>query len=346
MLEPLIDRPFVRPSREAVATATPRSLPVRIYRNFAAQDWIVGTYFVVLFFALAAGNGEGKADCYRMLAIDFGILAVGWVLGRGEILKGTLGSLVYRVSIMVPVVVSYFQLRWILPAVTTRALDASIYGFDMRVFGYEPSVEWDKFVTPTTTEWFAFFYFGYFFILLGHVLPLVLAKDDGPLLRHFALGIFLQFCITHVLYMVVPGWGPYHELKFEHELTGGTFWNLVVNSVHAGGALKDIFPSLHTGAPTFFAVFSFLNRDKKPFKYTWLPLSFCVSQIIMATMFLRWHYLVDIVAGFTLAVVNALVSRALVRWEEKRRIDRGVQPVFGDAPLTWLWRKLSAKKAA
>lgn len=342
MLSPLFDRPIAQTAPVPKAA----SLPGRIYQNLAAHDWLVAGYFVVLFFALTFGNGEGKADCYRMLFMDVAILGVGFVFVRGEILKGTLGALVYRVSILVPVVVSYFQLRWILPAVTTRALDSSIYGFDMRVFGYEPSVAWDKYVTPNTTEWFAFFYFGYFFILLAHVVPLVLAKSDSLLLRHFALGIFIQFCVTHVLYMAVPGWGPYHELKFEHELSGGTFWNLVLNSVHAGGALKDIFPSLHTGAPTFFAVFSFMHRKEKPFKYTWLPLSFCVSQIIMATMFLRWHYLVDIVAGFSLAVTNGLVSRAIVRWEEKRRIERGAHSVFGDAPLAWLLRKFSAKNPA
>ena len=344
MLEPVIDRPLARAAAETKIRAT--SFPGKIYLNLAAQDWIVGVYFVVLFFALALGNGEGKEACYRMLAIDVAILLSGWILVRGEILKGPLGSLLYRTSILVPVVVSYFQLRWILPAVTTRALDASIYGFDMRVFGYEPSVAWDKYVSSTTTEWFAFFYFGYFFILLLHVIPFVLAGKDELSLRHFALGIFIQFCVTHVLYMVVPGWGPYHELKFDHELTGGTFWGLVVSSVHAGGALKDIFPSLHTGAPTFFAVFSFLHRKEKPFKYTWIPLSFCVSQIIMATMFVRWHYLIDIVAGFSLAVANGLVSRALVRWEAKRRIERGAGPVLGEAPLMWLWGKIRPEKAS
>lgn len=344
MLEPLIDRPYARSATETKLGA--RSLLARIYWNLAAQDWLISIYFCVLFLALAFGNGEGKRDCYRMLAFDVGVLAVGFVFVRGEILKGAIGSFVYRLSVLLPVVISYFQLRWILPAVNTGALDASIYGFDMRVFGWEPSVSWDKFVTPVTTEWFAFFYFGYFFILTAHVIPFVFAAKDSLMLRHFALGIFTQFCITHVLYMVVPGWGPYHELKFDHELVGGTFWGWVVSSVHAGGALKDIFPSLHTGAPTFFAVFSFMHRDKKPFKYTWIPLAFCVSQIIGATMFLRWHYLVDIVAGFSIAVINAIASGAIVRWEEKRRIERKAEPVFGEAPLGWLWRKFAAKTAS
>ena len=322
MLEPVIDRPLARAAAETKIRAT--SFPGKIYLNLAAQDWIVGVYFVVLFFALALGNGEGKEACYRMLAIDVAILLSGWILVRGEILKGPLGSLLYRTSILVPVVVSYFQLRWILPAVTTRALDASIYGFDMRVFGYEPSVAWDKYVSSTTTEWFAFFYFGYFFILLLHVIPFVLAGKDELSLRHFALGIFIQFCVTHVLYMVVPGWGPYHELKFDHELTGGTFWGLVVSSVHAGGALKDIFPSLHTAAPVWFAAFAW-RQARADARWRWPAVTTAVFalNIVVSTMLLRWHYAVDVLAGFALAGAAAALAPALVRWEARARASQG-----------------------
>jgi len=326
MMQPAFERTMI--AKDATA-----SLPVRIFRNLALQDWIVAIYLAILAIAIAVGSGGNRESCYQMVAFDAAILVTNIVLVRGEILKGAFGSLLYRLWAFFPVFLSYFQLRWILPTVTTRSLDAQIYAFDMRVFGYEPSVAWDRFVTPATTEWFAFFYFGYFFILMVHVLPFVFGAGNQKLLRHFALGIFMQFCITHLLYMVVPGWGPYHELKFDHALTGGTFWELVVSTVHKGGALKDIFPSLHTGAPTFFAVFAFLHRKEKPFKYVWMPLWFCVSQIICATMFLRWHYLVDIVAGFTLATVNAFASRALVEWEARRREETGAMPVFGEAPV-------------
>lgn len=312
----------------------------RFVKNLSAQDWWIGLYFGLLLFALAIGTGPGRAEAAQKVAIDLSVFVVAVALTRGGVLKhGSFANgLVYRLSVFLAVFLSYFQLRTILPAVSMRSVDAQIFAFDMNVFGVEPSVAWDRFVTPVTTEWFAFFYFGYFFILMLHVLPFVFGARDTSVFRHFALGIFMQFCITHLLYMVVPGWGPYHELKFDHELTGGTFWGWVVSSVHAGGALKDIFPSLHTGAPTFFAVFAFLHRKEKPFKYYWIPLAFVVSQIICATMFLRWHYLVDIVAGFTLATANAFVSRALVDWEAKRRAETGAMAVFGEAPVAGLVR--------
>jgi len=44
------------------------------------------------------------------------------------------------------------------------------------------------------------------------------------------------------------GWDDvYPKDRFQGEINGSTFWHLVEKSVFAGGALKDVFPSLHTG---------------------------------------------------------------------------------------------------
>ena len=189
-----------------------------------------------------------------------------------------------------------------------HSLDADLLAFDLRVFGYEPSIAWDRYVTPHTTEWFAFFYFGYFFLLSAHVLPIMLLGRNRLRVAHFALGIFMVFCTGHLLYMVVPGWGPYHHLagQFEHPLEGGLFWRLVRATVDAGGAQKDIFPSLHTARRRTSRSTRSSTGGRFPFRFTWPFMAFAATQIIIATMFLRWHYLIDIFAGLTLATTAAL----------------------------------------
>ncbi len=332
----------------AVAGVTLRSDSVvrRIVRNLAVVDWIASVYFCILIMCLLGTRGPNCWGSLKDVCIDFAMLIVAFILVRGELVKGVAAASLYRLGITAPIVLSYFQLRWVAPAITSRALDQQLYTFDMRVFGYEPSVAWDRYVTSGTVEWFAFFYFGYFIIVACNVLPFLMLAGDGRLLRHFGTGLVAQFCCTHLLYLVVPGFGPYHELKFDHELVGGPFWNLVLQSVHSAGALKDIFPSLHTGAPTFMAVFAFLHRKKFPFRYAWPVLAFCVLQIIGATMFLRWHYLVDIVAGFTLGTFNAIVWGRVVEWELPRRDKLGLAPVFGVAPLPTLLARAGFSRRA
>ncbi|HEX4514136.1 MAG TPA: hypothetical protein VH054_11390, partial [Polyangiaceae bacterium] len=157
----------------------------RVVRNMAVVDWIAFVYFGIMATALLATRHANWAGSLKDICIDWAMLTVMLVLVRGEVVKGVAASGLFRLGIMVPIVLSYFQLRWILPAITPRALDQQLYAFDLRVFHYEPSVAWDKFVSPQTTEWFAFFYFGYFIIVAANVLPFLALSGDNKLLRHF-----------------------------------------------------------------------------------------------------------------------------------------------------------------
>jgi len=306
--------------------------------SFASQDWLFIGYFGALLAALAFGQGSNRNACLVRVSADLGFYLFVVALVRLNVVRwGSMASaLLYRTAITAALLASFFQLREILPAVSPGAIDAQIYAFDMDVFGFEPSVWMDRFVRPATTEWFAFFYFLYFLILTVHVIPMLLSRDD-VLLARFALGILLIFMTAHLVYMLVPGWGPYRTLQFGHDLAGPTFWPLVRETVDAGGAQKDIFPSLHTAVPTFLAIFSFRHRKYVPFGYTWPIVSFLATQIIIATMFLRWHYLVDVIAGLVLAITASIGTQRLADWERGRRERLGVQPAW--MPLVYPWSR-------
>jgi hypothetical protein len=324
----------------AATSVAPATSLASYFHSFASQDWLTIGYLTSLLIALALGKGHGRGPCIVRVSADLGAFVFVLTLVRLQLLRwGAMGTaLLYRTAIMATLLASFFQLREILPAVSPWSVDDRIYAFDLRVFGFEPSVSLDAFVTPRTTEWFAFFYFLYFLILTVHVLPMLMQRDE-VLLSRFALGILLLFMVAHLLYMAVPGWGPYWYLKgtFQHELQGPTFWPLVRETVDAGGAQKDIFPSLHTAAPTFLALFSVRHRRLLPFRYTWPLIGFLATQIIIATMFLRWHYLVDVVAGLLLATAATVIGQRIADWERARRERLGVQPAW--MPLVYPWTR-------
>jgi hypothetical protein len=247
----------------------------------------------------------------------------------GRLRSGFWTALLYRIGIYGTVQQSYFFFKHLLPVVNPGAVDHQLYALDQLLFGFEPAVWADQFVNPVTTEWFAFFYFCYFFLLAAHIFPIVFGSRDQLLLGEFMAGMLIIVCIGHTGYILVPGFGPYRAMPqmFHHELPSGFWMDLVWSTVRSGGAMKDIFPSLHTAGPCFIAMFSFRNRDRLPFRYTWPLLTFFAANIIGATMFLRWHYVIDVFAGFSLATVAAVVAPRITQWEVTRRRLRGLRPL-------------------
>jgi len=304
-----------------------------LVRDLAPHDWLIFVYFVLLFVGVIFGAGPDRMLAGRIVVVDITCLVLGLALTRGAILRrGSFwNALVYRLTLFSTTLVSYFQLRVILPASAPRSVDATLYAIDLDVFHYEPALAWDRFVNPHLTEWFSFFYFGYFFLLAVHVLPFMFFGRNLRMLSRFATAIFFTFCCGHLLYIVVPGFGPYRFLagNFTHELEGGVFWRLVEATVDGAGAQKDIFPSLHTAVPTMFTVLAFrFRKEFLPFRWSWPIVGFCTSQIIIATMYLRWHYLIDICAGLTLAFLAVWVADRSVRWDDARRVRLSLPPAW------------------
>ncbi len=305
----------------------------RLLSELALQDWIVLSYLIVMFSAVGIFGQPGPVKTQNLERIGALIAAVAIVLVavRGAILTRPLASsILYRVTIYGAVQASYFLLRPILPLVSDRAYDTQLYQIDLRLFGFEPTLLMDRFVNSYSTEWFAFFYYGYFFVLALHILPFLFLSRRLKLFAEFALGLFSVYCIAHLTYMLVPGYGPYRYLagEFHHPLVSGFWLERVLEAVNNAGAQKDIFPSLHTAGPAFILFFSFRHRDKFPFRYTWPVVGFFVANIVTATMFLRWHYLIDVVAGVTLAFSACFVAARVSRWEVGLRASKGLQPVW------------------
>ena len=316
-----------------------RARVVRALSRFAAQDWMVGAYLMFLLVAVLIGSGPRRPTAIVMMVADSAAFWTCMLVSRSDVLRTVwggrariVGDLLYRVGLIGGVISTFLQLQYILPTASHLAVDAQIHRFDLAVFGFEPSVSWDRFVTPATTEWFSFFYYSYFFILCLFVVPMALFERRLRITSELSFGLLFVVCVGHTLYVLVPGRGPYLHLgdQFHHTLAGAFWWPLVARTVRSvDGALRtDIFPSLHTACPTFLTLFAFRNRAHAPYRYVWPVAAFFTSQIILATMFLRWHYLADICAGLTLATVAFVLSSRAVRAEARDRMARRLGPVW------------------
>ncbi|NOU31929.1 MAG: phosphatase PAP2 family protein, partial [Polyangiaceae bacterium] len=299
------------PSKEELRAPTGVA---RVLREAALQDWLVMAYLVALLTATWLGGGPRREAALSWLLVDIAFIGAALAAVRSGWLRGRfLAPVLYRFTLFFAVLATFMQMHLILPSASVGALDGAIVRIDERLFGVEPTFVMDRYVTSGRCEWFAFFYFSYYAIILTHVLPVMLFERRREVLVQFALGTLFVCCVGQMLYILVPGYGPYAVFadRFHHALPDGRWWNLVRSTVAAGdgASRKDIFPSLHTAIPTFMAGFSFQRRKLTPFRYTWPVVAFFASQIIISTMYLRWHYLLDVVAGLTLAATALRVAK-------------------------------------
>ena len=309
-----------------------RTWAKRLVSELAVQDWFVIVYVAILFGAvwIAPDSPERTMNLQRLFGLSAMLVVTTLGVRGGLAGKGLFASVLYRVGMLGVVLISYFMLQGLLPVVNTGALDAELYALDLRLFGFEPALAMDRFVTPRTTEWFAFFYYSYFFLISAFVLPLLFFGRRMRLFADFAIAFMGVYCVAHVLYMVVPGYGPYKFLasEFTNPLPMGFWYERVLEAVNSAGAHKDIFPSLHTAGPFTCFLFAFRHRKTSPYKYVWIPTAFFAANIIIATMFLRWHYVIDIVAGIALSLLLSYAAVRISAWEEGSRKRRNLQPVW------------------
>jgi hypothetical protein len=69
-------------------------------------------------------------------------------------------------------------------------------------------------------------------------------------------------------------------------------------------------------------------RRDVPFRWVWIPTAFIVVNIVIATVFLRWHYGIDLVAGTLLTSTAYFVGTRTWRIEGARGTGDDRQEVW------------------
>src|SRR5262249_4336069 len=152
----------------------------------------------------------------------------------------------------------YLMLRDVLPLVRADEVDAALLRVDLAALGVEPALWLQRWNARPIVEYFAFFYFSYFGICIVYLVAVIFVARPTRATAEFAIGTILVYCVGQLGYMAVPAYGPVTALagEFARPLEGGLFWGLVRRTVDAGGAMKDVFPSLHTATPVWFTLFA------------------------------------------------------------------------------------------
>jgi membrane-associated phospholipid phosphatase len=199
----------------------------------------------------------------------------------------------------------YREMAILIPAIRRTDFDAQVARIDYRIWGAHVSVWLERLQTPWATEFLQFVYTLYIpsVILVAAALWI---KGLYPDFRYYAFLLSLGFLACYAGYFLVPVRGPrFYLAHLQHTNLQGVW--LFERMQHVLDRLEsahyDCFPSGHT-AMTLIAWWSSRRASAKLFAgftvYTILILS--------ATVYLRYHYSIDLLAGAVLAAGLLAVS--------------------------------------
>ena len=194
--------------------------------------------------------------------------------------------------------------------------DAALLGWEKAIFGVQPTVWLQRFISPPLTEWLMFTYVLYAFLypILGALIYFI--RGERPL-EDYWLTLVLVILACSIGFMIFPIAGPLHHIAdaYSVPLRGGFFtaWGENIRTtIHEIGSN---LPSPHCAIAT--VMWLMLYRYIRPAFYILAPV---VISLYISTFYLRFHYISDTVFGILTGLLAMIAAPTFVRaWNAAAR---------------------------
>ncbi len=283
--------------------------PSRLLLHLHPSDRAVATLLAISVVLAAVRLPSNPGPLRDLLLLQTAMLA-GFIIVVAAMMRWERNRWVQLVRPAVTVTIiftCYTSLGKLGMAAMPFTFDAALAGADTWLCGVDPSLAIEPYLTSGRIEFFSFFYGA--FIPYIYVTIVLNCLGRPPLERdQFLTGWVSTYCISYLGYMFLPATGPliYDAAEYQLALSGGYFYHLVLSGVEASGGMQGAFPSLHVGGSLYLCLFEL--RTNRLRGLVFLPL---VLLIYVATVVLRYHYVVDLVAGTVISASCLPVGRAV-----------------------------------
>ncbi|MBI3005908.1 MAG: phosphatase PAP2 family protein [Ignavibacteriales bacterium] len=206
--------------------------------------------------------------------------------------------------------------------------DQLFISIDRWMFGVHPTEWLYQFSHPVITEILQVGYFSYYllFIILGVE---IYRRFPIKEFDHAAFMIVHGFYLSYLGYFLLPAVGPrfvLHEFsQMNVELPGLFLTETLRSIIDAGESIpknipnpvdfvqRDVFPSGHTQLTLIVLVQAFQRKLNS----RWLLLSLG-TLLIIGTVYLRYHYVIDVIAGAVFCWITLWTGERIINWWTKR----------------------------
>ncbi len=229
----------------------------------------------------------------------------------------------------------YAQTFVMLPYIRSGLYDQELISLDHALCGVHPTQWLQQFSHPVLTEYFQLCYVAFFFLPSIHGIILFRGgrfKEFEQLSRMMVFAFF----VSYVAYFGFPAVGPRFTLhdfsSMNLELPGLWVTAFLREQVNKGGGViagvldpasvvnRDCMPSGHTMMTLVNIIMTWRFQTRGKWFFTVVG-----SSLIVATLYLRYHYLVDILAGILCALLMFVLEPRADAWLKSRKLVSTVQ---------------------
>ncbi len=181
--------------------------------------------------------------------------------------------------------------------INPHSADPFLSKIDAAILGNQASILLEPFIHPWITDFLNAIYFSHVLFFPGVALYFYLKREEKTF-RRLMMGYLTIILMGIISYILVPAIGPEKFLadSYTRDLHGQMLSRTVNYIIDIGRVNNDCFPSLHVGIPLLL---SFYLRDYR--RKAFVPMLIYVALMCCATIYLRYHYLIDVIAAFAYA---------------------------------------------
>lgn len=183
---------------------------------------------------------------------------------------------------------------------------------DLWVFGFDITRWFEPYISKVLTEVLTLSYFSYYILPTLTFVLLFFAKDPAAFskARNYLLAIVIGWYGAFLFYVILPAAGP--DIAFPNHYTItlqglSPITNMYLESLGKylrESFVRNTFPSMHFSIILITNYFAYRFK-RKYFLFVTLPLG---TMLAIATVYLRQHYLIDLVGSLPVAAISIYFS--------------------------------------
>ena len=281
-----------------------------------ALFFLIGLILLTLVF-------QGRIPLWRSLLLNY-ILLLGLLfafkLSSDRKVIGKVGTFSHHFSPILFVILIYESLGHLIQYLQPD-IDPRLIQIDFIIFGVHPTLWMEQWIVPWFTDLMSLAYLSYYFIPV--VLIVVLYMKDR--MMEFDRAMFVLafgYYVSFVGYILFPAVGPRYAMDhlYSVPLEGSFITDFVRDTLNALEHNKrDCMPSGHTQI-VLMALF-LAYRYERVLSYIFLPI---ICGLILSTVYLRYHYVIDLLVGVALAIGCMVIGPLFHRWWSQLSTQRGI----------------------